>query len=250
MWLVACFNFIVLYLLAGRAAETHWRDLSPHQTGFVRANGVRLHFLDWRGKGEQVLLLHGLGDTAHIFDDFAPPLAQRFRVIGLTRRGHGQSDKPESGYDTATLVEDVRRFLDALNIDRVVLIGHSLAGDELTRFAGMHPERVLKLVYLDAAYDRSRIKEILTNTPPELTPGKTAFTSLDSFRQWIDRLSFWSPAWEANVRDMLVISADMRIVREVRPAKVSPSAAQGHRGIKAGLSEHPGPGLEPRCRRI
>ena len=220
---LGCINCILLSIVATRtrAAEPQWQDLSPHQSGFVRANGIRLHFLDWRGEGEPVLLLHGLGDTAHIFDDFAPRLTQRFHVIGLTRRGHGQSDKPESGYDTATLVEDVRQFLDALKIDRAVLIGHSLAGDELTRFAALHPKRVLKLVYLDAAYDRTRIKEILTNTPPELAPGKNDFTSLDSFRQCVDRLSFWSPAWEANIRDMVVLSSDMKIVREVKPAKVS-----------------------------
>lgn len=187
-----------------------------------------------------MLLLHGLGDSAHIFDDFAPRLTQRYRVIGLTRRGHGQSDKPESGYDTGTLVEDIRQVLERLKIDRVVLIGHSMAGDELTRFATLHPERVIKLVYLDAAYDRRRIKELLTNAPPELSPGKGAFTSLDSFRQWVGRLSFWSPAWEANLREIVVLSPDMKIVREVKPAKVSRLLLSGteeskpdYRGIKA-----------------
>jgi pimeloyl-ACP methyl ester carboxylesterase len=66
---------------------------------------------------------------------------------------------PETGYDTATLVEDIRQFLDALKIQRVILVGHSIAGDELTRFAVLHPDRVIKLVYLDAAYDRTRMPE-------------------------------------------------------------------------------------------
>ena len=110
--------------------------------------------LGWRG--ETILFLHGAGDTAHIFDDLAPKFTNQFRVLGLTRRGHGQSEKPEAGYDTATLVEDIRQFLDALKIQRVILVGHSLAGDELTRFAGEHPDRVIKLVYLDAAHDRAR----------------------------------------------------------------------------------------------
>ena len=106
-----------------------------------------------------MLFLHGLGDTPHIFDDLAPKFTNQFRVLGLTRRGHGQSEKPQTGYDTATLVEDIRQFLDALKIERVVLVGHSIAGDELTRFAGVHPDRVIKLVYLDAAYDRATFLE-------------------------------------------------------------------------------------------
>ena len=120
-------------------------------------------FTIWIGaeRGDTILFLHGLGDTAHIFDDLAPKFTNQFRVLGLTRRGHGQSEKPETGYDTATLVEDIRQFLDALKIERVILVGHSLAGDELTRFAGEHPDRVIKLVYLDAAYDRAGLPEIM-----------------------------------------------------------------------------------------
>jgi non-heme chloroperoxidase len=238
MWFLGC--YVGLCLVPLRAAESKWQDVSPHKARFVRANAVKLHVLDWGGRGEQVLLLHGLGDSAHIFDDFAPRLAERFRVIGLTRRGHGQSDKPDSGYDTGTLVEDIRQVLDGLKIDRVVLIGHSIAGDELTRFATLHPERVIKLVYLDAAYDRRRIKELLTNAPPELSPGKGAFVSLESFRQWVDRLSFWSPAWEANLREIVILSPDMRIIQEVKPAKVSRRLLSGteeskpdYRGIQA-----------------
>src|SRR5437773_3081270 len=142
-WVLGCFS---LCLVSSRAADSNWQDRSPHKSGFVSANGVRLHFLDWGGRGEPVLLLHGLGDSAYIFDDFAPALTRHFRVLGLTRRGHGQSDKPETGYDIGTLVEDIRQVLDELKIKRAVLIGHSIAGDELTRFATLPPELVTKLV--------------------------------------------------------------------------------------------------------
>src|SRR5687768_16921727 len=166
------------------SANSQWIDKSPHKIGFIRVNGIKLHYLDWGGKGETILLLTGFGDSAHIFDDLAPQFTDHFRVLGLTRRGHGQSDKPETGYDTATLVEDIRQFLEALNIKRVVLVGHSLAGDELTRFAGEHPARVVKLVYLDAAYDRAGLLELMKQSPPELSSAKTDLESLDSFRRW------------------------------------------------------------------
>ncbi len=85
----------------------------------------------------------------------------RFHVLGLTRRGQGESGKPPSGYDVDTLAEDIRAFLDTLEIKRVNLAGYSIAGNEETRFAGLYPERVAKLVYLDAAYDHASNQELL-----------------------------------------------------------------------------------------
>src|ERR1700693_854864 len=127
----------------------------PAKDGFVNANGITLHYVDWGGAGDTILLLPGFNDSAHIYDSFAPRFTDRFHVIGLTRRGVGQSDKPKDGYDASTRVEDIRQSLDALGISRVILIGHSMAGDELTLFASRYPERTIKVVYLDAAYDRT-----------------------------------------------------------------------------------------------
>jgi pimeloyl-ACP methyl ester carboxylesterase len=224
-------------------AQSNWTDKSPHKSAFITVNGVRLHYLDWGGKGEAMLFLHGMGDTPHIYDVLAPKFTNQFRVLGLTRRGHGQSDKPETGYDTATLVEDIRQFLDALTIQRVVLVGHSMAGDELTRFAGVHPDRVIKLVYLDAAYDRAGLPEIMKQRPPELSPTKADMESLDGFRQWVSRMSFWSDAWEANLREMMVFSADGKILREVKPGKVSRLLMQGTVGSRPDYTKIRSPAL-------
>lgn len=130
-------------------------DKSPHQSNFVTANEIKMNYLDWGGKGEVILLLTGFGNDAHIFDEFAPKFSDKFRVIGLTRRGFGETDKPKDEYDTKTRVDDILRFLDALKIKQAHLVGHSLAGDEMTLFATLYPKRVKKLVYLDAAYNRS-----------------------------------------------------------------------------------------------
>src|ERR1035438_4363374 len=128
---------------------------STEQPGpqFVIVNGLKLHYLDWRGKGQALLFLTALGGTPEDFQPLAIHFTDHFHVLGLTRRGQGQSDKPETGYDTSTLVEDIRAFLDLGKIKRVVLVGYSLAGNELTEFAALYPKRVVKLVYLDAAYD-------------------------------------------------------------------------------------------------
>jgi pimeloyl-ACP methyl ester carboxylesterase len=130
-------------------------DISPHESNFMNVNGIRLNYLDWGGNGPVLLFLTGLGLSAHIYDKFAPRFTDKFHVIALTRRGHGDSDYPETGYDPDTLTEDVRQFMDSLKIDKVILVGHSMANVELCHFAALYPERVLKLVFLDAAYDRT-----------------------------------------------------------------------------------------------
>jgi pimeloyl-ACP methyl ester carboxylesterase len=135
------------------------------KSNFVNVNGVRLHYLDWGGEGETILFLHGFPGRAGNFRDFAPRFTDKFRVLGLTRRGHGDSEKIETGYETDNLVEDVRAFLDAMKLDKVILIGFSAAGDELTRFATLHPKRTIKLVYLDAAYDRRDVTEMEKSDP-------------------------------------------------------------------------------------
>jgi alpha-beta hydrolase superfamily lysophospholipase len=72
-------------------AET-WSDFSPHKSGFVTVNGVRLNYLDWGGSGPTLILLHGFGDNPHLYDDFAPAFTDRFRVIAYARRAEGDSE--------------------------------------------------------------------------------------------------------------------------------------------------------------
>jgi pimeloyl-ACP methyl ester carboxylesterase len=137
------------------AASATVSTQSGARDAFVRVNGLSLHYVDWGGKGEPLIFLTGAGASAREFDSLAPSFTDRLHVLGLTRRGQAQSEAPASGYDTDTLVEDIRCFIDAMGFSRVTLAGVSMAGNELTRFAGRYPERVSGLVYLDAAYDQA-----------------------------------------------------------------------------------------------
>ena len=137
------------------------------------------------GGSGNALFITGMGDTAHAFDAFAPKFTDRFRVLVLTRRGFGESEAPASGYDVATLTEDVRQFLDHLKIKKAHLIGHSAAGNELTAFAAKYPKRTLKLVYLDAAYHRVDVPEIEEKDPIS-PPPPTKKPSEMSAREKID----------------------------------------------------------------
>ncbi len=119
-----------------------------------------------------MLFLGPLMGGAHVFDTLAPHFTDRFHVLGLTRRGTEPSATPPSGYDTGTLADDIRGFLDALNIRRATLVAYSIAGDEMTRFAALHPQRTARLVYLDATWDRASNREIAKKACAEFdTPG-------------------------------------------------------------------------------
>ncbi|MGA8529640.1 MAG: alpha/beta hydrolase [Acidobacteriaceae bacterium] len=133
--------------------------------------GVRLEVLDWggppaNGPGKVLVFLAGLGETAHVFDTFAPRFTGQYHVYGITRRGFGASSQPAptvANYAAGRLGEDVLAVIAALHLDRPVLVGHSIAGEELSWVGSMHPEKVAGLIYLDAALGFA----YYTNAPDE-----------------------------------------------------------------------------------
>ncbi len=197
-------------------------DTSPHKSDFVNVNGIRLHSLDWGGSGPELLFLAGRGCNAHIYDRFAPRFTSNFHVLALTRRGHGQSDYPDTGYDIDTLTDDIRLFLDSLQIEHVFLVGHSLAGIELSHFAAQYPDRVLGLVYLDAAYDRSsaECKEVGEKWPVkdvEEPPDNGVYDNITDLSAHYQRNSpafaaIWNEAMDEELRHQVMINPEGKVV--------------------------------------
>jgi len=142
--------------------ETAWQyGPAMHSVQLITVdNNVKLEVLDWGGSGRPLVLLTGLGNNAHVYDGFAPKLTTSYHVYGITRRGFGASSAPATGYSADRLGDDVLAVLDALRLNRPVLVGHSIGGEELSSIGSRHPERVAGLIYLDcygyAYYDRSQ----------------------------------------------------------------------------------------------
>jgi non-heme chloroperoxidase len=185
-----------------------WKDPSPHVARFVTVDtDVRLEVLDWGGSGRPVMLLAGGGDTAHVFDDFAPKLTAHYHVYGITRRGFGASGYAATEYPSDRLGDDVLAVLDAVKLNRPVLVGHSIAGAELSSVAHKHPDRLAGLVYLDAAYSYAfdngkgaNIKEIQELQGPQPPPPSSAdLASFSALQKYYERLNgFRTP--EAELR--------------------------------------------------
>ena len=132
------------------------KNMSPHSVELVAVDkDVKLEVLDWGGSRRPLILLAGLGSTAHGFDDFAAKLTPSYHVDGITRRGFGASSAPRpkcKNYSADRLGDDVLAVMDALKINRPVLVGHSIDGEELSAIGTRFPERVAGLVDLDAGY--------------------------------------------------------------------------------------------------
>lgn len=124
--------------------------MEPQSLRVPVADGLELHCLEWSQEGVPLILLHGHGNEAHLWDDFAPSIAPYYRVIAVDQRGHGDSDwDPEGRYQNEALVRDLEALTSELEIDRFVLIGFSMGGRAAMGFAGKHPERLAGLVLVD-----------------------------------------------------------------------------------------------------
>ena len=176
--------------------QGEWKDASPHKSTFVTVEeGVQLEVLDWAGgSGSEIVLLAGLGDTAHVYDDLAPILTKNHRVVGVTRRGHGRSSSPATGYASARLAEDVMRVIDATGLKQPVVVGHSMAGEEMHVLGASYAPRIAGLVYIDAAFNRADGSEdydaAAKTLPPAPRPTPADFASYAALRQFLEKNQF------------------------------------------------------------
>jgi pimeloyl-ACP methyl ester carboxylesterase len=125
--------------------------MRPTPTAYAFGRGlVRLRTWEWPGDGPATLLLHGIGNYGRYWDFFADAVAGRLRLVAPDARGHGESGRPTDGYAPQDFVADAVAVLDALAIERAIVVGHSMGGTHAIRLAAVHPERVARLVVVDA----------------------------------------------------------------------------------------------------
>ena len=166
---------------AARAMGVEFVGEPTPREAFVEANGLRFHYLDWGSPANlAVILLHGFAQTCHSWDFAALGLCDRFRVVAVDQRGHGDTEwASDADYSLRTQRRDLHAVLKALELVDVVLMGNSMGGRTSLLYAAAHPETVRALVMVDAA-------------PEHLTAGATKVRRfveqpdvLDSFEDFV-----------------------------------------------------------------
>lgn len=132
----------------GSAAGLVAREVSA-ESRFVSAGSLTLHVADYGGGGAPLVAVHGTSLVARVWDVLVPHLLPHFRVLAVDRRGHGESDKPEGGYQLVDLVPDYRAVVDHFGLTRPAALGHSTGASSLGIAAGRHPGLFRRVAMLD-----------------------------------------------------------------------------------------------------
>jgi pimeloyl-ACP methyl ester carboxylesterase len=205
--------------------------MEPTSRHLPGADGNRIHILEWSSEGVPLLLLHGFGNEAHIWDDFAPFVAPYYRTVAMDHRGHGDSDwDPDRRYAYGAMARDVEAVTAALGIDRVVVIGHSLGGRVATLFADRNPERIAGFVLVDIGPDLDARGATRVRLDVEANPNPR-FASVAEYAR---ALSIAYPAARPDALDRMAVHGlrqcdDGRYELKMDPAlrgAASPSASQ------------------------
>ena len=169
------------------------KTISAGVSNFIETNGIRLHYLEFKSDGPTIILMHGLTANAHSFDGLIDAgLSESFNIISIDLRGRGESDQPDSGYTMKDHADDIIGFLDKMKIDKAIIGGHSF-GALLSLYLAIHfPERVEKLLILDAAAKmHENTKEMLG---PSLSRLGQTYPSLEYYIDKVKQapyIDFW-----------------------------------------------------------
>lgn len=130
---------------------TDWRFRRASLSG-----GPRLHYAEYGDSaGRPIVLLHGWPDTWFSYSRLVPLLPGNFRALALDQRGFGDSDRPATGYGIHDFAADVVRFLDTIDVERSIVVGHSFGSFVARQVAAAYPERVERLVLIGTGFSAS-----------------------------------------------------------------------------------------------
>jgi pimeloyl-ACP methyl ester carboxylesterase len=191
----------------------------PAVDKFVTLRGLRFHYREYGPPGARPLvLLHGVASNSRIWITTAPLLTQRFHVLALDQRGHGESDKPDGGYDFTSVAGDVAAFIDALGLERPFVAGHSWGGNVALELAATQPDRPAGLVLVDGGFMEVSARPGMTweraereLAPPDLTH-LTPDKIVEMAKQWE-----LGPIWSDEVQSALLANFDVTEAGTIRP---------------------------------
>jgi len=195
----------------------------------VNGDGVRINLAAWQATGRPILCVHGITANCRCWDLMAEALLPDYRVIAMDLRGRGQSDKPSQGYSLDHHLQDINCLLDDLQIDRAVIMGHSLGAFIGLAFAARYPQRVDRLILVDGAGDLSpeQFEEVFIAIKPALDRLGRVFASADDYLNKMKAAPYmhpWSPVIETYYRyELEAVEGGVRT--NIDPAHIQEEAA-------------------------
>src|SRR6266568_2710605 len=192
--------------------------------GFVSANGIRLHYRRWSPSEPKhdlppILLLHGLASAARIWDFVAPLLAARgYVVTAFDQRGHGESEKPNTGYDFATIVADDAAAVQSLGIEHPLIAGHSWGATVALQYAVEHADQVTALVLVDGGTNQLSLRPNWSREQAmkDLAPPRFAGTPRETFLSYF-RSGPLGQQWTPELEDIVLHIVQLREDNTVAP---------------------------------
>ncbi len=189
------------------------------ENGFITTNGLQIHYRRWQSLNDNpnlspILLLHGLASSSHIWNLVAPLLNRHgYTVTALDQRGHGESEKPDSGYDFDTILADDAAAMDVLGIEHPILVGHSWGAMVALQFAALHVEQVRALVLVDGAANQlsARPGWSREQAMKDLAPPRFAGTPRETFLSYYRHSPLgeqWSSELEESVLNIVQLCDD------------------------------------------
>jgi esterase len=144
------------YVMVGAVLLAATLSGQDYQDRYVTVNGLRLHYLDWGSSDKPpFIMLHGISRVAHQFDHIAPAFRNEYHVMAIDMRGHGDSSwSPDAAYIVEDYVKDLEAFVEQLNLRGLVLLGNSTGGRVVQVYAGLHPDRMARLIVEDVGPER------------------------------------------------------------------------------------------------
>jgi len=164
----------------------------------VKGDGIEINLAVWEGAGQPILCIHGITANCRCWDTLAQSLAPEYHVMAMDLRGRGQSDKPSQGYALEYHLRDINCLLDDLEIERVVIMGHSLGAFIGLAFAAEYPDRIDRLILVDAGGDLSKeqFDKVFVGIKPALDRLGQVFPSAEAYLEKMKAAHYIQP-WSA-----------------------------------------------------
>jgi pimeloyl-ACP methyl ester carboxylesterase len=161
----------------------------------VNGDGIKIQLAVWEGKGKPALCLHGITANCRSWDGLASVLAPHHQVMAMDLRGRGFSDKPPTGYSIDHHIRDIRALLNDLQIEKAVLMGHSLGAFIALAFTAQYPKRTDRLVLVDGGGKLSETQSarVFSGIKPALDRLGQVFPSAEAYLSRMKEAPYLQP---------------------------------------------------------